>query len=228
MFKLVSEDMPFEVTVEGVVRSRKTGNILKHRTSWDGYPKVNTKYKNKSFNQSVHRLVAKAYIPNPNNYPQVNHIDGDKNNPHKDNLEWCNNSQNQLHAIRTGLRKVQKGSETHMAILTDKDVHEVCKHIEDGYRNKDIETLTAANRFQVKDIRGKKSWTHISKDYNLIVRRRGQLSVNTVVWICKELEKGVKMIDIRKSTDNPLITKSTLSHIKYRNAYTDVSKHFKF
>lgn len=228
MFKLVNEDMPFEVTIEGIVRSRKTGNILKHRISWDGYPKVNTKYKSKSFNQSVHRLVAIAYIPNPNSYPQVNHIDGDKNNPYVTNLEWCNNSQNQLHAIKTGLRKVQRGSDTHMAKLTDEDVHSICKLIEEGYRNKDIESLTAANRFQVKDIRGKKSWTHISKDYKLIAKRRGQLSVNTVLWICRELEKGTSMVRIRDLTENPLVTKSALSHIKYRNAYIDISKHFKF
>lgn len=52
----------------------------------------------------VHRLVATHYIPNPHNLPQVNHKDGNKMNPHKDNLEWCTAKQNISHACVNGLR----------------------------------------------------------------------------------------------------------------------------
>lgn len=51
----------------------------------------------------VHRLVANIHIPNPNNKPQVNHIDGNKLNNHVDNLEWVSASENQQHAFDTGL-----------------------------------------------------------------------------------------------------------------------------
>ena len=58
----------------------------------------------------VHRLVAKTFIINPNNLPQVNHIDGNKLNNAISNLEWCDNSYNQKHAYKLGLQKKQFGT----------------------------------------------------------------------------------------------------------------------
>jgi hypothetical protein len=54
---------------------------------------------------SIHRLSAKAFIPNPLNLPQVNHIDGNKNNNHISNLEWVSNTSNFQHSMKIGLRK---------------------------------------------------------------------------------------------------------------------------
>jgi hypothetical protein len=59
----------------------------------------------KRYHTSTHRLSALTFIPNPNNLPQVNHIDGNKHNNHISNLEWVDNTTNLQHAMRTGLRK---------------------------------------------------------------------------------------------------------------------------
>lgn len=80
--------------------------ILKPNVLAKGYLQLSLSdkdYKRRMF--QVHRLVAMMFVPNPNNYPQVNHIDCNKQNNRVDNLEWCNNSMNQLHAYRMGLNK---------------------------------------------------------------------------------------------------------------------------
>ena len=62
----------------------------------------------------IHKLVAEAFIDNPNNLPQVNHKDGNKLNNSVDNLEWCTCKENILHGIKNGLKIYKKGTQNAM------------------------------------------------------------------------------------------------------------------
>lgn len=77
--------------------------ILKCTVDKDGYLKVNLSKNNIQRKIIVHRLVAMAFISNPYNYPQVNHIDGNKQNNEATNLEWVSNKENIQHAYKIGL-----------------------------------------------------------------------------------------------------------------------------
>ena len=87
----------------GIVNLKES--FLKPNILAKGYFQV-TLYKGKTRKCfQVHRLVACAFIPNDMNYPQVNHLNGDKQDNRVENLEWCDNSMNQLHAWKNGLQK---------------------------------------------------------------------------------------------------------------------------
>ena len=83
----------YQVSNTGRVRSLKRNIILKNRIA-RGYERVVLRTNNIPKEYSVHRLVATAFIPNPDNLPQVNHIDEDKTNNCVNNLEWCDGKYN--------------------------------------------------------------------------------------------------------------------------------------
>lgn len=94
-----------EVSSLGRVRSllRTDKTVLKYQHDSKGYQRVRVTVQRKKMTFKVHREVAKAFIPNPENKPQVNHIDGNKDNNAVENLEWVTNQENAKHALKTGL-----------------------------------------------------------------------------------------------------------------------------
>ena len=95
-----SEFDGYSVTDCGEVYSKKTKRFLKQFPNHKGYLQVCLMVDGKKKTVKVHRLVAVAFVPNPDKKPQVNHKDGNKQNNHAKNLEWCTNSENQTHSYR--------------------------------------------------------------------------------------------------------------------------------
>ena len=89
----------YEVSNFGNVRN---GNRLLKPYINRGYPSVKLYNNKKNKSVRVYRLVAMAFIENPNNYPCINHKDGNKGNTFVENLEWCTYKHNQKHAWEHG------------------------------------------------------------------------------------------------------------------------------
>lgn len=100
-----SLDRVINYNIENGKKVKRKGKILKQRSNWNNYLYIHFSKNSKIKLFIVHRLVAEAFIPNPNNLPQVNHIDGNKFNNRVDNLEWCTAKENIIHSWKMGLSK---------------------------------------------------------------------------------------------------------------------------
>lgn len=102
----------YYVSNKGRVKSFKmnklNGHLMTQYVNKHGYKFVNIEIDGFRKSRVVHQLVAKTFIKNPNNYPIINHIDGNKQNNTTDNLEWCTYSYNIQHAYNTGLQPKRK------------------------------------------------------------------------------------------------------------------------
>lgn len=98
-------------------------------------------------NRKVHRLVAEAFIPNPDKLPEVNHIDGNKNNNRADNLEWVTTLDNSIHSHRNGLKPT--GERVPGAKLTSEQVKEIRATYKPNTRGLGPKSL--AKKFGVSD-----------------------------------------------------------------------------
>jgi hypothetical protein len=98
----------YRISNTGIVFSIKRGKSLIGGRNECGYAHVSLSKKNKTKTHRLNRLVAIHFIPNPDNLPEVNHKDGDKNNNSILNLEWSTVSHNRKHAYDLGLNKGRK------------------------------------------------------------------------------------------------------------------------
>ena len=143
------------------------------------------KIKSKSFGRKgykdflAHRLVMFSFHPIDASRPIVNHKDGIPYHNYEWNLEWSNNSENYIHALKTGLKIQTKGEEQYNALWSDKEIGVICQMIEDGHKATFIynalkKILEDDPRVEYERIRTlykhiirKTHWKHISCNYDI-------------------------------------------------------------
>lgn len=104
-WKIIEEFPNFEISITAIVRNRFTLKQRKISIGKRGYPVLSFRKGGKLYLRTLHSIFAKAFIPNPDNKPHINHIDGDKYNCSIANLEWVTPKENIIHARSIGLRK---------------------------------------------------------------------------------------------------------------------------
>jgi hypothetical protein len=155
--------LPYIINKDGSVFNLK-GKKMKPTLRKDGYYQIGLQiYFKKQNNFFIHRLVAITHIPNPNNLPIVNHINGIKTDNRAENLEWVSSSENMKHAYRTNLKNTQ-GEKHSQSKLTEG----IVKQIRNEYvKHSKIYGSTALSKKynisfnQIIKIINKSSWKHI-------------------------------------------------------------------
>lgn len=152
----------YEASNLGNIHSKRTNTILKpSETGNKGYLKVGISIDNHINSYHVHRLVASAFIPNPENKRTVNHIDGNKLNNCVDNLEWNTYSENALHAYKLGLKDLS-GIKNPASKLSEKDVREIKQLLlSKKYRQWEIALMYKVTRPNITSINNNKTWGNV-------------------------------------------------------------------
>ena len=224
----------------GRVYSLKTNKYLQFGLNENGYCRVSFRINGVNSTKRLHRIVKMTFDPilNPSDY-QVNHLDGNKQNNCIWNLKWETAKDNVIHAVTNGLKKI--GEEHHESILSNEQVHTICKLLVNNYSteeiydelNLDIEYINF--RKIVYHIRYGECWNHISKYYNFSREKQRYTKYNNddIHLICKCLQEGKSYNEIcdifnLKDIYDRNLFKRTIREIADRKSYTEISSSYNF
>lgn len=202
------------VSSHGNVKSIRMGlhRVMKQANT-KGYKAINLKVKGKAIMKKVHRLVAEAFIPNPNDYPLINHLDSDKTNNKVSNLEWSTSKLNTAHGIKFGNIKIS-GEDSPNTDLTNDDVMEIrrlfsesCISINElGIKyNKKIGTI--------QNIVNNKSWLHLP-----LGKTAKERNWEKYKSVRKDLAEGFSHKNLMLKYK---ISRATFDRIRYYTTYLD-------
>ena len=218
----VRKDM-YLISENGDVMNAITLKVLSPYEDKDGYLKVGLccNIQNKIKTIFIHRLVAHEFVPNPNNHPVVDHLDGKKKHNHYTNLEWVTIRENTIRAELLGLRNVQ-GEYNGNSSRTEEEVRSICEKYEQGWSVRDVfkwllkddsaKTSEHLGLYEfLRRIKTKESWEYIVSEYSystdLPKEKKGwhvpkpqtsnfKYSEEDIHDVCMRLENGQTVISI--------------------------------
>lgn len=213
------------VALDGTVKSVATGKTITPQPDKDGYLRFGiwSPSQGRKINLSIHRCVAIAFIPNPENKPCVNHIDCNRVNNGIANLEWVTVAENNYHGMTVGNIVIGKyGEDNTNNVHEEATVHSVCQLLQDGVSQAEISRTLDIPLSFVYDVRSATTWKEIHKQYNIPPVKR-KLQETTVHSICKDLQDGVayKSIEVKYS-----LGVGVLRFIKNRKTFKHISKDY--
>lgn len=155
----------FWISESGVLISRRTKRILSQNITPTGYYTHATRIGGRDGSNhcfKIHRLVGLAFIPNPENKLQINHIDGVKTNNHVSNLEWTTAQENTIHAVELDLITPLRGEQIGTSKLKDREASEIRDLYKTGlFTHKDLGGIYGVNRTTITDCINYKRYSHV-------------------------------------------------------------------
>lgn len=150
---------------DGTLYCKKSDNL---KVLWDngrGYLITNLSVNGKVVVKAIHRIVAEAFIDNPKQYSDVDHIDGNRLNNHVSNLRWVTHGENIKHSYTLKNRSAV-GTANARCKSSEADVVEICELLSSGMMPAKIRDLYNHDYALIRNIKRKSTWRHISDNYN--------------------------------------------------------------
>lgn len=220
----------YRVSQLGRVQNTTTGKLVFGATNGSGYRTISAKIikENRGTVFMIHRLVAIAFIPNPENKPQVNHLDGNKQNNRVENLAWATASENVAHSHKIGLCRV--GERHYKAKLTEADVLEIRRRYYAGEASQNaIAHELGMDSSTISDLVQGKTWKHLpfqarpvseSKNFRGCMNPNAKLHEGIVRQIKRDLSSGkylqtelVKKYRVSKNTISQISLGKLWAHV---------------
>lgn len=194
-----------------------------------GYLYVKLWIDGKSKAAFIHRLVAQAFIPNPKNKPEVNHIDGNKHNNYVTNLEWVTSKENKNHAKRNNLSNYASCEDSGRAKYKNNEIEYACKLLsENEYPISEISKISKIDMNTLYGIRSKNIYNKISSKYvfpEYTVESNSKYTDEDIIKVCKLREQGYTVSEIVKITG---VKKSTVNDVIHRRRRKRISVNYNF
>ena len=155
----------YQVSNTGKVRDLKN-HIKSVYKNNKGYACLSLYYNGKTYHPTVHRLVAKVFIPNPSNYEQVNHKDCNKENNNAENLEWCNQRYNYDEGMKTF--QYSKNEEHYFAKLKNSDIPIIYELYKLGFTRATVAKIFSINPSSLEAIEKGISYRELGYNFKAI------------------------------------------------------------